>query len=149
MTRPSEEKPPPDGLHPSEGQTARDISLEDAGIPDLQEGVPEQGWSEDPEFHPIPGRRPTAVLGSGLTAYEQSAGDSLTERLDRELPDEWPDVRPAADPNRPTLQLHQDENTSPGTDSGTGRTADDIEASAETTVGGEMEEEAAVHVRDA
>jgi hypothetical protein len=133
---------------PGEGQTARDISLEDDGIPDLQDGVPEQDWMEDPQFLPVPGEDYTAVTDSGGTAYEQSVGDSLTERLDREVPDAWPDVRPAEDPNRPAAQLEQDLNTTPDTDSGTARTADDIEATAEPTVGGETMEEGAVHIRD-
>jgi hypothetical protein len=133
---------------PSEGQTARDISLEDAGIPDLQDGVPEQGWMEDPQFHPVPAREPTASVDYGTTAFEQFEGEPLGDRLDRELPDEWPDVRPAADPNKAPAQLEQDTNTTPNTDSGTNRTADDLEATDDTTVGGEGPEEGAVRIID-
>jgi hypothetical protein len=133
---------------PTEGQTARDISLEDDGIPDLQDGTPEQGWAEDPQFAPVPGERPNASVDFGTTAREQSEGESLTGRLDRELPDDAPGVRPSEDPNRPVVQLEQDLNTTPDTDSGTARTADDIEATAEPTVGGETMEEGAVHIRD-
>src|SRR3954454_23010996 len=133
---------------PTEGQTARDISLEDDGIPDLQDGVPEQDWMEDPQFAPVPGERPNASVDFGTTAFEQSEGESLTGRLDRELPDDMPDVRPSEDPSRPAVQLEQDLNTTPDTDSGTNRTADDIEATGDATVGGEGPEEGAVHLTD-
>ena len=133
---------------PTEGQTARDISPEDDGIPDLQDGTPEQAWAEDPEFAPVPGDEPNASVDYGTTAFEQSQGESLTARLDRELPDDAPDVRPSADPNRPGAQLDQDLDTTPPTDSGTERTADDIEATADPAVGGEGPEEGAVHVTE-
>jgi hypothetical protein len=133
---------------PTEGQTARDISLEDEGIPDLQDGVPEQDWMEDPQFHPVPGERPGASADFGTTAFEQSEGESLTGRLDREIPNDAPDVRPSEDPNRPHAQLEQDMNTTPDTDSGTNRTADDVEATAYGSVGGESAEEGAVRITD-
>jgi hypothetical protein len=131
-----------------EGQTARDISLEDDGIPDLQDGAPEQDWAEDPQFAPVPGERPNASVDYGTTALEQSEGESLSGRLDREIPDDAPDVRPSEDPNRPAAQLEQDLDTTPPTDSGTGRTADDIEATADPAVGGEGPEDGAVHLTD-
>jgi hypothetical protein len=133
---------------PGEGQTARDISLEDDGIPDLQDGTPGQGWAEDPEFQPVPGERPNASVDFGTTAFEQSAGEPLTDRLDREVPDTDPGVRPSEDPNRPAGQLEQDYDTTPDSDSGTNRTADDVEAAREPVVGGEGPEETAVHVID-
>ena len=133
---------------PTEGQTARDISFEDEGIPDLQDGVPGQGRAEDPEFAPVPGERPQASVDHGTTAFEQSAGESLDDRLAREIPDGAPDVRPAEDPARPAAQLDQDLDTPPPTDSGTERTADDIEATADPVAGGEGPEEAAVHITD-
>jgi hypothetical protein len=133
---------------PSEGQTARDISLEDEGIPDLQDGTPEQDWMEDPQFHPVPGERPNASVDFGTTAAEQSEGESLSGRLDRELPDDVPDVRPAESPDRAVGQLEQDTSTTPDTDSGTNRTADDVEATADPSVGGQSQEEAAMHVTD-
>jgi hypothetical protein len=131
-----------------EGQTARDISLEDDGIPDLQDGVPEQDWMEDPQFAPVPGERPNASVDYGTTAREQAEGESLDGRLAREIPDDAPDVRPSEDPQRATAQLEQDLDTTPPTDSGTERTADDIEATADPTVGGEGPEEGAVHIID-
>ncbi|HEY0401636.1 MAG TPA: hypothetical protein VGD09_06420 [Blastococcus sp.] len=131
-----------------EGQTARDISLEDDGIPDLQDGVPEQDWMEDPQFAPVPGERPNASVDYGTTAAEQAEGESLDGRLAREIPDDAPDVRPAEDPRRAQAQLEQDLDTTPPTDSGTERTADDIEATADAPVGGEGPEESAVHIID-
>ena len=131
-----------------EGQTARDISLEDDGIPDLQDGVPEQDWMEDPQFAPVPGERPNASVDYGTTAAEQAEGESLDGRLAREIPDDAPDVRPAEDPRRAQAQLEQDLDTTPPTDSGTERTADDIEATADAPVGGEGPEEGAVHIID-
>jgi hypothetical protein len=43
-------------------------------------------------------------------------------------------------------QLEQDTSTTFDSDSGTNKTADDIEATADLPVGGESAEEAAVHV---
>lgn len=132
-----------------EGQTARDIFPEDDGIPDIaQDDSPGIYRAEDPEFAPMPGERATATVDYGTTAFEQSEGEPLSDRLDRELPDDMPDVRPAEDPNRAGLQLGQDLNTTSDTDSGTNRTADDMEAAEDPAVGGEGPEQAAVHVTD-
>ena len=57
-------------------------------------------------------------------------------------------VRAAEDPQRASTQLEQDLDTTPPTDSGTERTADDIEATADAPVGGEGPEESAVHITD-
>jgi hypothetical protein len=132
-----------------EGQTARDIFPEDDGIPDVsQDDFPTIQRAEDPEFAPLPGERPNASTDFGTTAFEQSQGESLDGRLAREIPPDAPDVRPAEDPNRATAQLEQDLDTTPPTDSGTQRTADDIEATADEPVGGEGPEESAVHLTD-
>ena len=132
-----------------EGQTARDIFPEDGGIPEVsQDDSPTQERAEDPQFAPVPGERPTASVDHGTTAFEQSEGESLTGRLDRELPEDAPDVRPAEDPDRAVAQLEQDTSTTPDTDSGTNRTADDIEATADAPAGGEGPEQAAVHLTD-
>jgi hypothetical protein len=136
---------------PSEGQTARDIFPEDEGLPEVeQDDFPTMKENEDPQFAPLPGERPGASADYGTTAFEQSQGEPLDVRLDREIPDTAPDVRPAEDPNRPHAQLQQDLDTTPPTDSGTGRTADDMEATAdpEPAGGGEGPEEAAVHLTD-
>ena len=131
-----------------EGQTARDISPEDDGIPDLQDDSPTMQQAEDPQFAPLPGERPTASVDFGTTAFEQSQGESLTGRLEREIPDDAPDVRPSEDPSRSPAQLEQDTSTTPVTDSGTNRTADDVEATADLPAGGEGPEEAAVHITE-
>ena len=132
-----------------EGQTARDVFPEDDGIPEvMQDDSPTQAWKEDPQFEPLPGERANASVDFGTTAFEQSQGESLSDRLDREVPDDVPDVRPSEDPNRAMAQLEQDTSTTPETDSGTNRTADDLEATADAPVGGESAEEAAVHTID-
>jgi len=132
-----------------EGQTARDVFTEDEGVPDVaQDDSPTQERSEDPQFAPLPGERPTASADFGTTALEQSEGESLEGRLARELPDDAPDVRPAEDPDRGVGQLEQDTSTTPDTDSGTNRTADDVEATADPSVGGEGPEQGAVHLTE-
>lgn len=146
MTDPGRREP----ARETDGQTARDAALElgDDGIPDVQDGTPQQAWAEDPEFAPIPGERPTATLDHGTTAFEQSQGEPLTQRLEREVPDDADvvgGVRTAEDPNRAGLQLEQDTDTTFDTDSGTQKTADDVEGTADAPVGGEGPEEGAVH----
>jgi hypothetical protein len=138
-----------DATTQTEGQTARDIFPEDDGIPEVsQDDSPTMQRAEDPEFMPMPGERATASVDFGTTAFEQSEGESLAGRLEREIPDDVPDVRPAEDPQRASAQLEQDLDTSPHSDSGTNRTADDIEATADAPIGGEGPEESAVHVID-
>ncbi|MCF6743766.1 hypothetical protein E9529_05655 [Blastococcus sp. KM273128] len=132
-----------------EGQTARDVFPEDDGIPEVaQDDSPTMDRAEDPQFEPLPGEQPTATTDFGTTAFEQSEGEPLTQRLERELPDDALDVRPAEDPSRADAQLEQDTSTTPESDSGTNRTADDVEATADLPVGGEGPEESAVHVTD-
>ena len=132
-----------------EGQTARDIFPEDEGIPDVsQDDSPTIYRSEDPEFAAVPRDDAGASIDFGTTAFEQSEGEPLGQRLEREVPDDVPDVRPAEDLDRATAQLEQDTSTSEGSDSGTNRTADDVEATADRPVGGESAEEAAVHTID-
>jgi hypothetical protein len=130
-----------------EGQTARDIFPEDEGLPEVaNDDSPTAELAEDPEFAPLPGERPGASTDFGTTALEQAEGESLDGRLARELPDDARDVRPSADPDRAGWQLDQDADTDPGDDSGTGRTADDVEATGETAIGGQGPEESAMHV---
>jgi hypothetical protein len=132
-----------------QGQTARDISYEDDGVPDIaDDDHPTEELAEDPEFAPVPGERANASVDVGTTAFEQSEGESLSGRLDREEPDVQPGVRPAEDPQAASMQLEQDTSTTPDTDSGTNRTADDVEATADRRAGGEGPEEAAVHLVD-
>jgi hypothetical protein len=133
-----------------EGQTARDVFPEDNGIPDVsQDDFPTMQRSEDPEFAPEPGDREShRTADFGTTAFEQAEGESLSRRLEEEIPDDAPGVRPAEDPERGLGQLDQDYDTTPDSDSGTNRTADDVEAAREPVVGGEGPEETAVHVID-
>jgi hypothetical protein len=129
-----------------EGQTARDIFPEDEGVPEVsQDDSPTMARSEDPEFAPVPRDDAGATVDFGTTAFEQSEGESLIGRLAREVPDDAPDVRPAEDPERAGAQYEQDTATTFDTDSGTGKTADDVEATADVPVGGETAEEAAIH----
>ena len=137
------------GLLRPEAQTARDVFPEDEGIPEVaQDDSPTMMSSEDPEFAPLPREDPGASTDFGTTAFEQSEGESLSGRLDREVPDEQPGVRAAEDPQAASMQLEQDTSTSFDSDSGTNRTADDIEATADRRAGGEGPEEAAVHLID-
>jgi hypothetical protein len=138
---------------PTEGQTARDIQPGDEGLPDIVDDErPGIERSEDPQFAPEPRESPGASTDFGTTAFEQSQGESLTGRLDREVPDtdadSAPDVRPAEDPTRAPAQLEQDLDSPPSSDSGTNRTGDDVEATADAPAGGESAEEAAVHVTE-
>ena len=130
-----------------EGQTARDISYEDDGVPDIADDDRQTAaLAEDPQFEPVPGERANATVDFGTTAREQAEGESLSGRLEREVPDDADAVRPAEDPDRAFAQLDQDEDTDDLSDSGTNRTGDDVEAFADAPVGGEGPEETAVHV---
>jgi hypothetical protein len=132
-----------------EGQTARDIFPEDEGIPEVsQDDSPTIARNEDPEFAPLPGEEPGASADFGTTAREQAEGESLDARLAREVPEGARDVRPSEDPDRAGLQLEQDWDTEAGTDSGTERTADDIEATGDAPAGGQGPEDSAMHVTD-
>ena len=132
-----------------EGQTARDIFPDDEGLPEVaQDDSPSMERAEDPEFASLPREQPGASVDFGTTSMEQAEGESLDGRLARELPDDAPDVRPAEDPQRAVAQFEQDLDTTPVTDSGTQRTADDIEATADERVGGEGPEESALHITD-
>lgn len=61
--------------------------FEDEGIPDLQDGYPQQQWAQDPQRAPLPGDEPAAVDDHGTTEEEQLAGEPLDDRLRREEPD--------------------------------------------------------------
>lgn len=81
--------------------------LEDQGIPDLQDGYPEQDWAEDPQQAPVPGDEPVAVDDFGTTAEEQREGESLDGRLNREEPE--PLLGPAGEEPRRSGRLVQDD----------------------------------------
>jgi hypothetical protein len=134
-----------------EGQTARDVSYEDDGVPDIADDDHQTAAAaEDPQFAPVPGERANASVDFGTTALEQSEGESLSGRLDREQPevDEVADVRAAETPERTVPQLDQDVDADPADDSGTERVGDDVVATGEAPVGGEGPEGRAVHVTD-
>jgi hypothetical protein len=61
--------------------------FEDAGIPDLQDGTPEQQEAEDPQELPLPGDAPNASVDWGTTDEEQVEGEPHDVRLAREEPD--------------------------------------------------------------
>ncbi|MEU6410492.1 DUF5709 domain-containing protein [Microbispora sp. NPDC046933] len=83
--------------------------FEDEGIPDLQEGTPEQQWAEDPQEMPLPGDRPLGLDEYGTTPNEMREGESLGRRLSREVPDV--DVRFGMEPS-------MEPSTEPGTEPG-------------------------------
>jgi hypothetical protein len=66
--------------------------FEDEGIPDLQDGTPEQEWASDPQQAPLPGDRPMALDDYGTTADEQAESEPLSQRLEREEPDQTPET---------------------------------------------------------
>ena len=78
-----------------EGQTARDVFPEDDGVPDVsQDDFPTMQRSEDPQFAPELGDREShQTVDFGTTAFEQSEGESLSGRLERELPDDAPTMQ--------------------------------------------------------
>lgn len=61
--------------------------FEDAGIPDLQDGTPQQQRAEDPQELPLPGESPNASVDWGTTVEEQREREPHSRRLSRELPD--------------------------------------------------------------
>lgn len=113
--------------------------LEDEGIPDLQDGYPEQEWAEDPQQAPVPGDEPMAVDDYGTTAEEQREGEPLDGRLRREQPDTG---RPETDPTLAGRLVQQDEGVREDTESQ--ETATDVGAD----TGGFTAEESAMHVED-
>ena len=134
------------------GQTARDVSYEADGVPDIaDDDHPTESLAEDPEFAPVPGERPGASTDFGTTAFEQSEGESLSGRLEREQPDAWADpaddVRPAESHDRTVPQLSQD-GLSDQADSFTDSVRDDVIASGDEPTGGEGPEERAMHLTD-
>jgi hypothetical protein len=81
--------------------------LEDEGIPDLEEGAPQQLWAVDPQRAPVPGDSPTGVDQYGTTASEQVVGQSLGREVARERPDPIMREYARAD-NPPTAQLEEE-----------------------------------------
>jgi hypothetical protein len=114
--------------------------LEDQGIPDLQDGYPEQQWAEDPQQAPVPGDEPLALDDYGTTAEEQSEGESLDGRLSREEPDVGPGG--AETPRRAGRLVQEDEGVRDDTES------EEIAQDVGPDAGGFTAEEAAMRVED-
>lgn len=136
----------------TEGQTSRDVSYEDDGVPDTADDEQvTSAQAEDPQFAPVPGERPGASTDFGTTAFEQAEGEPLSARLEREEPDVLDagvdDVRAAETHDRTVPQLDQD-GVSDRADSFTDSVTDDVVATGEAPTGGEGPEERAMHVTD-
>jgi uncharacterized protein DUF5709 len=114
--------------------------LEEQGIPDLQDGYPEQQWAEDPQQAPVPGDEPMAVEEFGTTAEEQRAGESLDGRLSREEPDVG--AARTEEPCGVGRLVQQDEGVRDDTES------EEVAQDVGPDTGGFTAEEAALHVED-
>ncbi|MEU7940259.1 DUF5709 domain-containing protein [Microbispora bryophytorum] len=114
--------------------------FEDEGIPDLQEGTPEQQWAEDPQEMPLPGDRPLGLDEYGTTPNEMREGESLGRRLSREVPEE--DVRSGTEPGRAGRLVDPDGGM--GVDTEKDMIAEDVGPD----LGGYTAEEQAMHVED-
>jgi hypothetical protein len=124
--------------------TERDIhsELEDEGIPDLQDGYPEQYWAEDPQRAPLPGDRPIALEDFGTTAEEQSEGESLDGRLSREEPDVGEPGAANTTPRETGRLVQQDEGVRTDTESR------EVATDVGQDTGGFTAEESAMRVED-
>jgi hypothetical protein len=115
--------------------------FEDEGIPDLQDGFPEQHWAEDPQRASPPGDEPLALDDFGTTGEEQREGEPLDGRLQREEPE--PELRDDAGTSAPAGRLvEQDEGVRRDTEKDA--VADDVGPD----TGGFTAEEEAVRVED-
>lgn len=112
------------------------VSPESEGIPDLQDGTPQQQRASDPQQEPVPGDEPAAVESFGTTPAEQREGEPLDDRLAAEEPEVAGE--PAGIPDEETGQLSDD----PHPD----RPANQDVFSREGETDGMSAEEAAVHV---
>lgn len=69
-------------------------SPEAEGIPDLQDGTPEQQRASDPQQAPVPGDSPTAATRSAPTPEEMREGASWDQRLAEEEPEQPQEQEP-------------------------------------------------------
>jgi hypothetical protein len=115
--------------------------LEEQGIPDLQDGYPEQEWAEDPQQAPVPGDEPMALDDYGTTAEEQRRGEPLDGRLRREEPDVGT-VGAGEEPRRSGRLVQQDEGVRDDTES------EEIAQDVGPDTGGFSAEESAIRVED-
>src|SRR4051794_34183152 len=115
--------------------------FEEQGIPDLQDGYPEQDWAEDPQQAPVPGDEPMAVDDFGTTAEEQREGESLDGRLSREEPE--PTLGPAGEePRRSGRLVQQDEGVRDDTES------EEVATDVGPDTGGFSAEESAIRIEE-
>ena len=115
--------------------------LEDQGIPDLQDGYPEQDWAEDPQQAAVPGDDPVAVDDFGTTAEEQREGESLDGRLSREEPE--PALGPAGEePRRAGRLVQDDEGVRDDTES------EEVATDVGSDAGGFSAEESAIRIEE-
>jgi hypothetical protein len=118
--------------------------FEDEGIPDLQDGTPEQEWAVDPQQAPLPADQPTAVDDFGTTVAEQIESEPLDLRVDREVPEDQAMSGGAGEPVvRPAREARPDRADDPDAvteDSGLGVGADlDTEFEPDTGTGPDWE----------
>lgn len=121
--------------------------FEDEGIPDLQDGTPEQQEASDPQQAPLPHDQPTAVLDFGTTAEEQRRGETLDMRVAREVPDVPdaggnPDATYPDHPDRVGRIVQPDQGSRDDTEPDA--VADEVGADG----GGYLPEERAMHVEE-
>ena len=113
--------------------------FEDEGIPDLQDGTPQQQWAQDPQQAPLISDDGFAAAADyGTTANEQREGEGLARRLAREQPEETGDP---ADTDPPAGRL-----VTP--DQGTAASEDPAETAVDVgpDSGGFSAEEDAIHI---
>jgi hypothetical protein len=96
-------------------------AFEDEGIPDMQDGTPEQQWASDPQEQPLPGDEPVGVDEYGTTADEQYENESLDRRLAREEvepeePAAGDDAEAAGEDLGPVRVVEPDQGAAPDTE---------------------------------
>ena len=128
--------------------TERHTSPEDEGIPDLQDGSPEQYRTEDPQEAALPGDEPVAVDDFGTTAEEMREGEPLDERLRREEPERTepetePETEAGAGPDAFAGRIvEEDEGAHPDTE------PDAVAREADDDSGGYTAEERAMRIEE-
>lgn len=125
-----------------DGRGRDDVSspYEDEGLPDLEDGSPEQRWARDPQQAPVPGDEPAAVEDYGTTFTEMNDGESLAHKLDRETDDVSPDVLPETDEGRVGRLVAE------GDDGVEDAEKQELARDVGVDLGGQTAEEAAMHV---
>jgi hypothetical protein len=112
--------------------------LEGEGVPDLQDGTPEQQWADDPQEMPAPAEKPLGSDEYGTTVEEQVHREPLHVRLAREQAESDVDAS-----ERETGRLVEpDEGAHPDLEK------DAVAREAQHDVSGRTAEEEAVYVSD-